>query len=472
MRWIQKSIFLRLLFSYVITVLLGLSLVGVALSFLVSEHINHTKQEELLRKAKKVNMALQNLSITDPAAEQVLHFFDEAFDTRIWIFDPYGKVIATSSKDEVSIGKSVSPTVVEKVLRGEVAMNELQFEGLTKPYTSVAISWGQESVVYGGIVLHAPENEMMQTIGQIREMLVWASLFGILFSLGMGSYLSWSISRPLRQIDRVVNQIGHGDYSERIHIDYVDELGDLAITINKMADKLQTIDQERKKIDQLQSDFLANVSHELRTPLTAMQGFLEALQDGLISSEASHKYYEVMYKETIHMNRLVDDILDLIRLENNEINLSKQWLDLSSLLGSVAFTFQQEAKNKQNEISVQVDEGLKLYADLDRMEQIIVNLVKNAMKFTDHGRIELIGQQTNEWIVLKIADTGIGISEHDQALIWGRFFKVDRGRSRKNKGTGLGLAIVKELVELHHGTIEVESRLGEGTTFMIKLPVK
>jgi signal transduction histidine kinase len=467
----DKSIFRRLLVSYMITVLLGLGAVGILMSFLTKGYIYEAKQEELLRKAKKVNLAIQNDVSMNENTAKMLMFLDQTFDTRIWVFDDEGKIIATSMKDEVYIGKSVGKTIVEKVLNGDNAVQELDFEGLEEPMISVAVSWGKEDNVYGGIVLHAPIVGLDKTIGQIRETIVWATLFGLLFTAAMVSYLSWSISRPLRNIDRVASEIGRGNYGERIQMDYADEIGDLATTINTMAEKLEKVDLERKKIDQIRDDFLANVSHELRTPLTAMQGFLEALQDGLIPEDARDKYYGVMYHETIHMNRMVDDIMDLVKLENQEITLAKYPIDITPLLNKVVFKFKQEAMERGNEIQVDIRDDLpKAYADSYRLEHIIDNLVKNAIKFTDNGRIVLEGEKVGNQIVIQVKDNGIGISDADQELIWERFFKVDRGRSKKNNGTGLGLAIVKELVELHDGKITVESQIEQGTTFRVWIP--
>ncbi len=467
----NKSIFRRLLISYLVTVLLGLGVVGFLMAFFAKGYIYDSKQAELVRQAKKVNLSIQNTNTIDETTEQLLMFLDQSFDTRIWVFNREGKIIATSTKDEVFVGKSVAPSVVNKVLKGENALNELKFEGLEEPMISAAVSWGKEDNVYGGIVLHAPINGLTETVGQIRETIIWASLFGILFSTAMVSYLSWSISRPLRKIDIAASKIAVGNYSERIQIDFSDEIGDLANTMNAMADKLEHMDQERKKLDQIRYDFLSNVSHELRTPLTAMQGFLEALQDGLIPDEGRRKYYDIMYRETIHMNRLVDDVMDLIKLENKEITISRVPVDVEPLLHKAAFTFKQEASEKGIDIQVSVNGDLPpAYADRDRLEQIIANLVKNAVKFTDAGVISVHAEQDDSYILIKISDTGMGISEEDQELIWERFFKVDRGRSKKNKGTGLGLAIVKELVELHQGSIALESAVAKGTTFSVWIP--
>jgi signal transduction histidine kinase len=343
---------------------------------------------------------------------------------------------------------------------------------LEDPMLSVSIPWGKGEKVYGGIILHAPIEGVERTFAQMRETILWATLFGVLLSTAMVSYLSWSISRPLRNIERTTAEIGRGNYSERVQVDTADEIGDLAQTINTLAGKLERVEQERQHLEQVRNDFLANVSHELRTPLTAMQGFLEALQDGLVEEEeARQKYYAVMYSETLHISRLVDDLMDLMKLENNEVTLAKFPVDVETLMNKVAFSFSPEAEEKGIEIIVEQPKGLpKVYADKDRVAQILKNLVKNAIKFTDEGTIRLSARSNGQWVEISVSDTGIGISPDDQERIWERFFKVDRGRSKKNKGTGLGLAIVKELVELHDGQVTLESEPGKGSVFIVRLP--
>lgn len=296
---VNKSIFRRLLLSYMITVLLGIGVVGISMSIFVQGHIYNTTQEDLLRQAKRVNLAIQDVPVIDELTEKVIVFLDESYDTRIWIFNTSGEIIATSTKDEVSIGKSVASSIVEKVLKGENVVSKLKFEGLTEPMLSIVVPWGKEKNVYGGIVLHAPVVGINNTIGKIKESILWATLIGIMISMIMVSYLSWSISRPLQKINLAASKIGLGNYNERIEINTTDEIGDLADTINTMAEKLGEIDHERQKLDKIRDDFLANVSHELKTPLTVMQGFLEALQDGLINEGGRQKYYGVMYEETI-----------------------------------------------------------------------------------------------------------------------------------------------------------------------------
>ncbi|MFE1629377.1 ATP-binding protein [Brevibacillus reuszeri] len=468
----SKSIFRRLLFSFLATVLVGLGISGILLSFFAKEYIYNTKQEELLRLAKKVNTAIYDSNEINKQLLDKLAMLDESFDTRIWLFNENGKIVATSMKDEVFTGKSVAVSIADSVLKGKSAVTELQIEGLEDPMLSVSVPWGKGEKVYGGIILHAPIEGIERTFGQMRESILWATLFGVVLSTAMVSYLSWSISRPLRTIERTAAEIGRGNYVERVKIDTSDEIGDLAQTINTMAEKLEKVEQERHHLEQVRNDFLANVSHELRTPLTAIQGFLEALQDGLVEEEeARQKYYAVMYTETMQVNRLVDDLMDLMKLENNEVNLAKFPVDAGEVINKVAFSFRAEAEEKGLHIAVEVaDELPRIYADKDRIAQILKNFVKNAVKFTERGEIRLIAETEDEWVRIRVVDTGIGIAADDLNRIWERFFKVDRGRSKNNKGTGLGLAIVKELVELHDGKWSVESMPGHGSTFTVWLP--
>lgn len=472
LRAINKTIFRRLLFSYLLTVLLGLGVVGLLISFLAKGYIYNSTQDELLRKAKKVNLAIQDTQVIDSSMESLLVFFDQTFDARIWLFDDNGKIIATSTKDEVFIGKSVAMSIAKKVAAGETAVSELAVEGLSQPMLSIAVPWGKDNRIYGGIVLHSPVNGINETVSRIRETILWGTLIGVLFSTAMVSYLSWSISRPLQAIDRAASEIGMGNYAKRIEIGSADEIGDLAQTINSMAGKLELTERERSRAEQVRSEFLANVSHELRTPLTAMQGFLEALQEGLIDEERRQSYYGIMMQETLHMNRLLDDITMLDKLKNDEIALVRHPVDVCPFLRRVELKFGPIAAAKQLELHIDCAEGLPpVYADYDRLEQIVSNVVNNAIKFTERGEVRVQARQEGGFIVFDVTDTGIGISSADREMIWERFFKADRGRSKNQKGTGLGLAIVKELVGLHGGTIDVDSEPDRGARFRIRLPI-
>ena len=192
------------------TVIVGLGIVGLTISYLAKDYIYESNKEELLRKAIRVNSVIQELNSKEQI-EQAIIFLDQSFDTRIWIFDRDGKIIVTSTKDEVSLGKSVAKSITKEVLNGENVINEIEFEGITEPMLSAVVPWGIENQVYGGIVLHSPIKGVHKTVGSIRETILWALIIGLILSTIMVSYLSWSISRPLKKIDKVASKIGAGN---------------------------------------------------------------------------------------------------------------------------------------------------------------------------------------------------------------------------------------------------------------------
>lgn len=195
----NKSIFRRLILSYMITVIVGIGIVGILMFYFANNYNYNAKQEELLRQSKTVNTNIQATNIIDEEKQNILKFLDHSFDSRIWIFNQEGEIIATSTQDEVSIGKSVASTIVDKVLQGENAVERLSFEGLTEPMLSVVVPWGESDNVYGGIILHSPLTGLNDFTRKMRETILWATLFGIFLSTVMVSYLSWTISRPLHK---------------------------------------------------------------------------------------------------------------------------------------------------------------------------------------------------------------------------------------------------------------------------------
>ncbi|WP_367750279.1 ATP-binding protein [Ammoniphilus sp. 3BR4] len=459
--------------SYLAVVLLGLGVVGFSITWVTKDYLYDRTQEELLRKAKKVNLAIQDTQEISEQTVEMLAFLDQSFDARIWVFNRSGEIIATSMKDEVFHGKSVSERIANGVLDGKDVLTELEFAGLSKPMLSVVVPWGKKDSIYGGIVLHAPVEGLEQTVNFIRETIVWATLFGVIFSTAVVSYVSWSISRPLRKIERTTSEIERGNYHQRVHIEHPAEIADLAETINCLAEKLEQVENSQRSQEKVRNDFLTNISHELRTPLTAMQGFLEALQDGLVEDEDTRlRYYQIMYQETLQVNRLVDDLMELIKLQNKDVTLYKCHVQVEETIQKVIQSLSKEAEDKGTTLEARIEPALpSCFADPDRLVQILKNLVMNAIKFTENGSIVISATHIDSYLKFQVTDTGVGIREEDLERIWERFFKGDRVRSKTNKGTGLGLAIVKELVEMHDGEVSVTSVVGEGTTFTFTLPV-
>ncbi|MFS0822907.1 ATP-binding protein [Bacillus sp. 1P02SD] len=230
---------------------------------------------------------------------------------------------------------------------------------------------------------------------------------------------------------------------------------------------------EERRLDKLREDFIANVSHELRTPIAMLQGYSEAIMDDIASSEEERKEItKVIYDESLRMGRLVNELLDIARMQSGHITLNKEHVDFDSFINRVIRKFQGLAKENLITLTATKEEDIgEISIDPDRIEQVFTNLIDNAIRHTEeNGRVEVhvTGQDTS--IKVDIRDTGSGIPEEDLPFVFERFYKADKARTRGKSGTGLGLAIVKNIIGAHNGNISVHSKLGEGTTFTFVIP--
>lgn len=228
-----------------------------------------------------------------------------------------------------------------------------------------------------------------------------------------------------------------------------------------------------RRLERMRSEFVANVSHELKTPIAAVKGFAETLLGGVVKDEeTARSFLQIIYDESERLNRLIGDILELSKIESRRAPLMLSPVDINGFMANTIAILEVSALRKNIHIQMTSPQELYMEADEDRLRQILVNLLSNAISYTPEGGKITINIEENEQenIVISIADTGIGIPEKDLPRIFERFYRVDKARSRGSGGTGLGLSIVKHLIDLHKGTIEVSSTVGIGTTFTIELP--
>lgn len=231
---------------------------------------------------------------------------------------------------------------------------------------------------------------------------------------------------------------------------------------------------EVRLLEQVRSDFVANVSHELRTPLTSIKGYVETLLDGEIENiDNAQRFLTVINKETDRLNRLINDLLYLSMIETGRVEIAKKWIDAQELIDRVSELLQPVAAQKNITIESEISaEARVLYGSPDMLEQVMINVVENAVKYSyEGGTVRILIETCEQGRCIKVIDRGIGIPSENLARIFERFYRVDKGRSRKAGGTGLGLSIVKHIVERHRGHVQVESEEDKGTTFTIILPV-
>jgi signal transduction histidine kinase len=308
--------------------------------------------------------------------------------------------------------------------------------------------------------MHTPVREVSAARGKVLKYFLVSVGIAIVVAVLLIYIISLRLSRPLKQIRYAAARISNGEFEKRVSIKSRDEVGELAKAFNHMASALENIEKMRR-------GFVANVSHELRTPMTSIRGFIEGILDGTIPPEKHRHYLTIVRDETNRLNRLVNDLLDLAKMESGEMKLSFAEFDINELIRKCVIKL--ETLLLERDLTIDADfeeEDLMVNGDRDAIERVVYNLLHNAIKFTPSGgKIYIVTSSTRDVAEVTIRDTGIGIEESELEMIWDRFYKSDESRGRDKTGTGLGLAIVRNIINEHGQSIRVSSKLGEGTAF-------
>jgi histidine kinase len=298
-----------------------------------------------------------------------------------------------------------------------------------------------------------------------NEAMLTALLVATVAAVGVSLLLSQGIVAPVRAMMQATQRIAEGHYEERVQIRGSDELQQLAARFNTMAEQLEQVEVMRRRL-------IGDVAHELRTPLTAIKGSMEGLIDGVLP--ATPETFEQIYQEAERLNRLVDDLQELSRVEAGAYELSLRLVSAASVVGTVVKRLHLQFEEKGVELSTHLPaEEVQFWADEDRIVQVLTNLVGNALQYTPAGgKVTIsVGRQA-DGVRFSVRDTGIGISAEHLPHIFDRFYRVDKSRSRARGGSGVGLTIAKYLVEAHGGRIWAESEgEGKGSTFIFTLPL-
>jgi len=307
-----------------------------------------------------------------------------------------------------------------------------------------------------------------------RWVVIGFGIASIALALLLGYAISSSLIVPFRQIDKRLGEIASGDFSRRVEVVNRDELGTLAENLNRMNDELRGLYQQLETANRHKSEFLANMSHELRTPLNAVIGFSEMLKEQLFGelNEKQLEYSEDIHTSGRHLLSLINDILDLAKVEAGRMELELSEFDLSLAIENAMTLVKERAARHGIALGSEIDERLDCFVgDERKFKQILLNLLSNAVKFTpEGGRIGVAAGLNNGAVRISVSDTGIGIAPEDQKTIFEEFRQAKGDGRGKSEGTGLGLTLTKKFVELHGGTIQVESTVGKGSTFTFTLP--
>jgi signal transduction histidine kinase len=316
-----------------------------------------------------------------------------------------------------------------------------------------------------------------QAYADAQWIVIGFALGSIALALALGYAISWSLVGPVKEIETRLDEVAAGDFTRRVHVINRDELGALAANVNRMSEELGRLYEQLESFSKNKSQFLASMSHELRTPLNAIIGLSDMLvkDAARFGTEKAAEPLQRVHRAGTHLLGLVNQVLDLSKIEAGKLELSPEQVNLVPLIDDVAGTARQLAEQKSNRLSVDYPRDLgSLMVDPMRLRQILLNLLSNACKFTERGQVSLKVRRATldggSWIEFAVADTGIGMTSEQRAKLFEEFSQAEATTARRYGGTGLGLAITRKLCRMMGGDVTVTSELGKGSVFIIRLP--
>ncbi len=309
-------------------------------------------------------------------------------------------------------------------------------------------------------------SSMTKVDRHIRSYIVIISLIGVaivIFMLFSGMYFVKSIVLPVNKVGNTARRYAKGDFSARIPIETNDEIGELCMIINKMADNLA-------QSEAMKNEFISSVSHELRTPLTAIKGWAETIEAMPDDTEMTAKGMRVINSETERLSQMVEDLLDFSRMQNGKFTLERGKVDILAELGDAVLIYTEKAKKEGIELVYSEPEDLPIIdnADRNRLRQVFINVIDNAIKYSDRGGLVTVNAAVtpDDIIEIEVADNGCGIREEDLEKVKTKFFRANHIK----RGSGIGLAVADEIMQMHGGSIDIKSVFGEGTKVLISIP--
>ncbi|MBM6585699.1 sensor histidine kinase [Pediococcus acidilactici] len=344
-------------------------------------------------------------------------------------------------------------------VKHQITMTELK-----KPY------FDRQGKLICVIAVGSPLANVQADIQQVQKNLLVTFGLAILVAIVASYFLSRYMVRRIQKIRQAAHRVTEGDFEVQLDPGRQDEIGELSADFNLMTKSLKESNDEIKRQEERRRAFMADAAHEMRTPLTTINGLLEGLEYDAIPEDSKEESIRLMQRETKRLIRLVNDNLDYERIRTNKIKLDCQMVNLKQAVLRVVEQLGKKAEKENDQLIVEMNSDVVVYADPDRLIQILFNIVQNGIQFTQNGQITVRAQNASNGTNIQISDNGIGMTEDQIKNIWERYYKADASRIQTKGESGLGMAIVHELVQIHGGKIEVSSAPGRGTTFKLHFP--
>ncbi len=464
----KRTLYIKLLAGYVAFGVLAFLTVSTFTTRRTYRYMREQEADSLYREAKTIasDYASSYYSNTMTLADVQGHLaaMDSYLDAPIWIVNPQGEILINSrAATEGQILKEVEHFTITsfgtRYYQTGTFFGTLEQESLTV-YSPIIINYK----VRGYVMIHKPLYQITQYGDEFLN--ICYTTFAIIFLcafLLLGLFTR-TVYVPIRKITKAADDYAAGNFDTKIRIRSNDELSYLAASLNYMASELNTLEDDQRK-------FIANVSHDFRSPLTSIKGYIEAIMDGTIPYEMQDKYLNIILVETERLNKLTQSMLELNKYGSHGVMLDMADFDINNIIKMTVQSFEGTCLKKKISFElILTGQALFVTADMSKIQQVLYNLIDNAIKFSrPDSSITIETTERNDKVFVSVKDTGIGIPKESIKKIWERFYKTDSSRGKDKRGTGLGLAIVKEIIQAHNENINVISTEGVGTEFIFTL---
>ena len=462
----KHSLYYKFILGYLVFGLLGFASIATLSAQLMNKNQVKNQAEAMYDEANLIASAYssvyqgkkQDLDSVYPQLQAVAKFVR----AEIWVVNRQG-IIVVDSEQNKRAGTAIEG--FDPTATGNKSYCTGTYYGLF-PYDVLSVSapiTGNYNT-YGYVLVHLPMSVIWEMSNSNLNVIYITAAILFILSLIILLVFTKTVYFPLQKITEGANEYAAGNLDYRIDVKTHDEMGYLSDTLNYMSDELN-------KMEEYQKNFIANVSHDFRSPLTSIKGYLEAILDGTIPAEMYEKYLSRVISETERLHKLTESMLTLNSLDARGY-LSRTNFDINRVIKDTAASFEGTCESKNVSFDLTFSDDIQMvFADLGKIQQVMYNLIDNAIKFSHHdSTIYIQASGRYEKIFVSVKDTGIGIPKDSLKKIWERFYKTDLSRGKDKKGTGLGLSIVKEIIQAHGENIDVVSTEGVGTEFIFSLP--
>lgn len=466
----KKTLYLKFVLAYLIFGIFSFIMVTVFVPSITKERLVREKAKILYSEAMLISDTYAaGLYTSETDLETVktqLDFLSVYLDSSIRIINPSGRLVLDTNEplnvEEVMMIENFDPTATST---SYYMINDF-FGSFESEMLSVLAPITSSYMVKGYVAIHCDMNDIQDSCNSMLNISYITLIILLLLSLIILIFFTEMVYIPLRKITYAAEQYAAGNMHYEFQVESDDEIGYLAACMNYMASQIAGAEDDQKK-------FVANISHDFRSPLTSIRGYLEAMLDGTIPPETHEKYLNIVLNETERLTKLTNSLLTLNNLNTKGMLLERADFDINPVIRGTAASFEGTCLKKNIAIElVLTGDEMSVNADMAKIQQVLYNLIDNAIKFSHHDSVIRVETSLKKnKLFVSVRDTGIGIPKDDLKQIWDRFYKSDLSRGRDKKGTGLGLSIVREIISCHGEHINVISTEGVGSEFIFSLPL-